>query len=233
MLSPFAPDIWIADGPVVALIGGFPYPTRMAVVRLRDGGLFVWSPVALCPQMKQDVDAVGPVRFLVSPNMLHHLYLGEWRAAYPDARMFASPRLRKRRADLAFEADLGDPPDPGWAADIDQVLVHGSLVMTEAVFFHRHSATAIFADLIESLPTDWFKGWRGVAARIGGITEANPGAPRDWRLTFTNREAARAALGRILAWPIERVVIAHGQPVEANGAAFVRDAFAWLLGAPT
>jgi hypothetical protein len=33
----------------------------------------------------------------------------------------------------------------------------------------------------------------------------------------------------VLAWPIERVVIAHGVLPATGGAAFVRRAFAWLL----
>ena len=100
--------------------------------------------------------------------------------------------------------------------------------MTEIVFFHRASRTAIFADLIQNLPHGFVTGWRGVLARLGGITEPNPGAPRDWRTTFVNRKASRAALARILGWPIERVVIAHGTPAERNGEAFVRRAFDWL-----
>ena len=229
-LIEFGPDIWISDGPVVPFLAGFSYPTRMAVIRLSNGLLFVWSPIALSEQLKREVDALGPVRYLVSPNLLHHLFLGEWASAYPEARLYASPGLRGRRKDLVFDADLGDAPEPEWAADIDQVVLRGSFVMTEVVFFHRASRTAIFADLIENLPRDWFKGWRAFAARLDGIVAPNPGAPREWRLSFINRRGARAALERILAWPIERVLIAHGESAATNGAAFVRSAFAWLLG---
>jgi hypothetical protein len=229
LLLAFGPGIWVGEGPVVPFLS-FPYPTRMAVIRLSDGDLFVWSPVALSPALRREVDALGPVRFLVSPNLFHHLFLGEWKAAYPEARLYASPGLRRRRKDLAFDADLGDGPDPMWAADIDQVLVRGSFAMTEAVFFHRASRTAIFADLIENLPRDWFKGWRGLLARLDGIVAPHPGAPREWRASFINRRAARRALECILAWPIERALIAHGEPASADGAAFVRSAFAWLVG---
>jgi hypothetical protein len=229
MLREFGPGIWTSEGPVVSFFG-FPYPTRMAAIKLSDGSLFAWSPIALSPLLKREIDALGPVRYLVSPNLLHHLFLGEWKAAYPDARLFAPPGLRKRRKDLVFDADLGDTPDPLWAADIDQVLVRGSLAMIEVVFFHRASGAAIFADLIQNFPLDWYKGWRGLLARVGGIVAPHPGAPRDWRASFTNRKAARAALVRIMAWPIERVLIAHGDPVSADGAAFVRGAFSWLLG---
>ena len=91
-LTEFGPGIWVGEGPVVQFFR-FPYPTRMVVMRLADGGLFVWSPIALKPELKAAVDGLGPVRFLVSPNLLHHLFLGEWKTAYPHARLYASPGL--------------------------------------------------------------------------------------------------------------------------------------------
>jgi hypothetical protein len=231
-LLQFAPEIWIADGPV-ASFHGFPYPTRMAVIRLASGSLLIWSPVALSCSLRASIDVLGPVRYLVSPNALHHLFLAEWKSAYPQARLYASPRLQGKRKDLEFDAVLGDAPEPDWAAELDQVVVRGSFYLTEIVFFHRHSRTALFADLIQNFPLDWFKGWRGLVARLGGIVAPNPSAPRDWRASFLDRRAARAALGRILTWPIERVVIAHGDLPTGEGAAFVRRAFAWLLGRRT
>jgi hypothetical protein len=43
-LREFGPAIWVGEGPVVSFFG-FPYPTRMAVIRLAEGGLFAWSPI--------------------------------------------------------------------------------------------------------------------------------------------------------------------------------------------
>jgi hypothetical protein len=228
-LSQFGPEIWIADGPVTSF-HGFAYPTRMAVIRLSDGSLFVWSPIALSGLLGASVNMLGPVRHLVSPNALHHLFLGEWKSSYPAARLYASPRLRRKRQDLRFDAELSDAPGSEWAADIEQVVLRGSFALTEVVFFHRGSHTAPFADLIQNFPGDWFKGWRGFLARHGGIVAPNPGAPSDWRASFLNRRAARISLDKVLAWPIERVLIAHGDLPTGDGAAFVRQAFTWLLG---
>lgn len=227
-LQEFGPEIWMVQGPVVAFYG-FAYPTRMAVIRLSDGGLFIWSPIALSDSLRMAIDALGPVHHLVSPNALHHLFLADWKSAWPTARLYAPPRLQRKRKDLAFDGALGDAPEPAWHADIDQVIVPGSFMLTEVVFFHRASRTALFADLIQNFPRDWFKGWRGVMARLGGIVAPNPGTPSDWRSTFINRRAARAAIRRILVWPIERVLIAHGDPAQVDGAAFVRRALSWLL----
>src|SRR5262249_17893261 len=160
---------------------GFPYPTRMAVIRLSDGDLFVWSPVGLSQPLRVAVEALGPIRHLVSPNALHHLFLAEWQLAYPEARSYASPRLLRKRKDLTFDAERGTAPEPVWAADVDQVVVRGSFTLTEVVLFHRSSRTALFADLIQNFRRDWFKGWRGVVAQFGGIVAPNPSTPRDWR----------------------------------------------------
>jgi hypothetical protein len=226
-LREFGQGIWTVGGPTLSFFG-FNYPTRMAVIRLSSGELFVWSPVAVSRGIKEEIDALGPVQYVVSPNRLHHLYLADWKSAYPNARFYASPGLRKKRRDLSFGGDLKEASEKEWATDIDQVVVHGSF-LTEVEFFHRQSGTAIFTDLIQNFPPDWFTGWRGVLARLDGICAPNPGAPREWRAAFFNRRAARASLAAILSWPIERVLMAHGEPVTADGLAFVRRSFGWLL----
>lgn len=46
MLEPVTDRIWVVDGPEVNFYG-FPYPTRMALVHLASGDLWVWSPIGL------------------------------------------------------------------------------------------------------------------------------------------------------------------------------------------
>ena len=136
MLEEFDQEIWIEDGPGVA-VAGFHYPTRMAVIRLSNGGLFIWSPIQLTASLQADVDDVGPVRHIVAPNSLRHLFLPAWKSAYPAALMYAPPRLRRKREDIVFDANLGSAPSPDWAGEIDQVVMQGNLITTEVVFFHK------------------------------------------------------------------------------------------------
>jgi hypothetical protein len=228
MLQPFGDEIWIAEGPI-AVVAGFRYPTRMAVIRLSDGTLFIWSPVALSEPLCAAVDALGPVRHIVAPNSLHHLFIGDWQTAYSDAKLYAPPGLRKRRKDVVFDGDLDDDPAPQWSGEIDQVVVRGNAITTEVVFFHRKSRTAIFTDLIQHFEPGWFTGWRALVARLDLMTAREPAVPRKFRGAFTNRGAARAALRRILAWSVDKVLMAHAAPVEAGGQAFIARSFAWLM----
>ncbi|MGI9247565.1 MAG: DUF4336 domain-containing protein, partial [Woeseiaceae bacterium] len=160
MLQEFGPSLYMADGPNVSFYG-FPYPTRMAVARLSDGTAWVWSPVELTDELFDAVNTIGPVSHIVSPNKIHHIFLAEWAERFPDARVFAPPGLAQRRSDLHFDAELGDDPDPAWAADIDQVIFRGSLFMEEVTFFHRASRTAIICDLIQRHPEATITGWKG------------------------------------------------------------------------
>jgi Domain of unknown function (DUF4336) len=227
VLTEVARNIWIADGPCVPFFG-FPYPTRMTVVRLCDRSLWVWSPIQLTEQLKATLNQQGPVRHLVSPNKIHHLYLGEWLQAWPDAKLYASPGLARRCRDLSFSAKLGDAPDPAWCADIDQVIVRGSFIMDEVVLFHCGSRTAIVADLVQRFDRATLHGWRRMLMTLDGVTGVHGSTPREWRLSFWNRAAARRAMRKILDWNPERVVIAHGEWVRANGREVLERALAWM-----
>ncbi len=144
MLVGFGQDLYIADGRAVPFFG-FPYPTRMAVVRLATGKVWVWSPIALTKELAAAVAvaAIGPVGYIVSPNKLHHLFLPEWRDCWPGARLYAPPGLARKKKTLHFAAELSDQPEQEWVGDIDQVVFRGSLAMEEVAFFHRPSRTAI------------------------------------------------------------------------------------------
>lgn len=222
MLSPFADDVWIEarEGKFLGVECG----TRMTVVRLGDGGLFVHSPVALDDELRRAVDALGEVRAVVAPSIFHHLYMGEWMRAYPGAFCAACPGLEWKRPDLAFSAVLADLPHPLWAGDLEQVYF-SSRRENEVVFFHPKSRTMITADALLNLSAHASPRTRFVATLMG-----NEGPGKGWpeRLMIRDRRLARRQVDRILAWDIDRIVLAHGTMVDGEGQAVVRSAYAWL-----
>ena len=228
MLTEFGPNIWLADGPTVTAAARFRYPTRMAVIRLTNGDLVLWSPTAFTDDLRAEVEALGTVRYLVPPNSLHHTFLGDWQRAYPDAKVYAPPGLREKRKEIRFNADFSDGPIAAWEGEIDHAIMSGNRITTEVVFFHCQSRTAIFTDLIQQFPRGWFKGWRALIARLDLMTAAEPTVPRKFRVAFTDRRAARESIRHILAWPTDKVIIAHGPPITKDGQAFLRRAFRWL-----
>lgn len=228
MLKAFGPNIWIANGPTLTAAAGFHYPTRMAVIRLTNGDLVLWSPTDLSDGLRVTVQELGTVRYLVPPNSLHHTFLGDWQQAYPEAAVYAPPGLREKRKDIRFDGDFAEGPIVAWAGEIDLAIMWGNRITTEVVFFHHQSRTAVFTDLIQQFPPGWFKGWRALIARLDLMVAGEPSVPRKFRVAFFDRQAARESLRRILAWPTQSVLMAHGSPITDDGQAFLRRAFHWL-----
>ncbi len=228
-LTPFADHIWTYEGDTVNFYG-FPFSTRMTVIKLQDGSLFVHSPEKINETLPEELAVLGTVKYLVSPNKLHHLFLGEWIEAYPRAIKYTPPGLAEKRKDIEFDVSLGDRPEREWRDEIDQLVFRGSPVMEEVVFFHRESSTLIVTDLVENFDTTYFKGWRKPLAKWAGILAPDGKMPADWRLSFMfgDKQKARRALDRMLAWRPARMIMSHGLCVREDATEFLQKSFAWL-----
>ena len=186
-------DLWVTEGSIVSFFGA-PYPTRCVIARLGDGGLWVWSPVRLTAALRAALDRLGPVQHLVSPNKLHHLFLPDWKIAYPGARLWGPASTIRKCPGLAFQAALEDEPPPEWLGEIGQAWFRGSFAMDEIMFLHRASGTAMVADLIQAFSDEFLKrhwGLWGFVARLDGLGRRDPGAPRQ----ATAGAGARACAG--------------------------------------
>jgi hypothetical protein len=144
--KPVAANIGIVDGPFEYLtVGGaklpIPFTTRMTVVCLSNGDLFLHSPIKFDRRLANGLLGLGTVRHLVSPNQFHYAHIGEWAKAFPEAVSWASPRVRKRararHVDVNFARDLVEASPPTeWRQEIDQTLFPGGY-FKEFIFFHK------------------------------------------------------------------------------------------------
>jgi hypothetical protein len=231
VLKPVDEDIWIIDGPEIKFYG-MPFSTRATVIRLGNGDIWVHSPTKLTGGLRAEVAALGPVRYLIAPNWIHYAYVAQWQAAFPGAEAWAAPgvaaRAKAYKMDVAFDHDLGQDAPAQWAGEIGQIIVEGSKVHREAVFFHHGSRTLILTDLIENFEARGIPLWFRPLAWMAGILAPNGGAPRDMRMTFLGgKPALRAAVRQMFDWAPERVILAHGKWFERDGLAQIRRAFRW------
>jgi len=220
-------DLWIADAPLRFL--GLEIGTRMTVVRLPGEQLLLHSPIAARPELAREVRALGGVAHIVAPNRFHHLFVGEWQKEYPDACVHLAPGLDAKRPDLAGAAVLGEAPAAGWSGVLDQVLLGGFPLMNELVFFHRPSRTLVASDLAFNIDACSPPLTRAAFRLSGAYGRLSPTVVE--RLFVRDRPAFARSLGRILAWPFERVVVAHGSVSERGGREELERGYAWLLGA--
>lgn len=238
MLNQLAPDLWVADQPLSVL--GIQLGTRMTVVRLGSSGLFIHAPIPLTPALQRELDDLGPVQAVVAPNAMHHLYIGDYMKAYPQAQFFTAEGVAKKRPELRFNGVLGDRPEFLWGSDIDQLPIRGCPKLNEVAFLHRASRTL--------LVSDWLFNFSSRASGPDSSPQASGphrslltrfylrltgawGGPRQSRLlrtVITDKEAARASTERLLAWDFDRIIVCHGDILETGGHTALREATAWL-----
>lgn len=222
MLTRFADDVFIDTrrGKFFGVETG----SRMTVVRMANGALFVHSPVGLDEETRRQVDELGSVCAVVAPSLFHHLYVAEWMRAYPDAVYGACPGLEWKRPDLAFTQVLADEPHAAWENDLAQVYFSARRE-NEVVFFHHKSRTMICCDALLNLA-----GHDHLATRLVAQFMRNTAPGFGWmeRFMVRDRAVARRQVERILAWDIDKIVLSHGDPVLSDGREVVRRAYAWL-----
>src|SRR5262245_44724161 len=223
--KPLAADIGIVDGPLEYLIVGgvklpLPFTTRMTVVRLSNGELFLHSPIKFDERLAKELRVFGTVRHLISPNQFHYARIGEWQKAFPEATAWASPRVRQRararRLEVHFARDLDLAPPQEWRRDIDQTLFPGGY-FKEFIFFHLPSKTLILTDTIINIEPDKIsEPWR-TAVRLTGMAAPRGGIFFGMRIPLIlQQRAAQAARIKIHSWRPQRIVLSHGRCFETD-----------------
>lgn len=211
LLIPVCEDVWQVRQALV--VNGVPAHTRMTVIRLGTGQLWVHSPVALCPELITQLQELGPVVAVVAPNCAHHLFAGSFMQAFPEAKLYLAPGLARKRPDLPGH-DL--PDEPGlWQPDLAYHLWGGMPLINETVWFHARSGTLILTDVCQ-----WWRGdalpwqaalWARLTRVRGGV-----GVPLHVRAMVRDAEAAAASARQILSWPIRRISLAHDALIDVR-----------------
>lgn len=233
-LQEFAPNVWTVEGPEVSFFG-FPYPTRMVVIRLtetEDGDCaWIWSPIEVSDELAKEIECkAGTVKYIVSPNKLHHFFLKSVQERYPNARVYAPPGLEERKvaAGIRFDAHFGEGSVPEFAKEIDSIIMKGSYFMEEVVFFHRPSKTAIVCDFIQRHKPQ--AGLTGLLMKLDGLEGENGSTPRDWRITFWpfGKTELRKSRDAILDWEASKLIVAHGTCVDTGASEVMKNAMYWI-----
>jgi hypothetical protein len=222
-LVAFAEGLWVNFDPVRFM--GMRLTTTMAVIRLSDGSLILHSPVAMTPNRRAAVEALGPVAHLYAPNLFHHRWIDEWATAFPSARLHAPAGLREKRPDLRIDRIHGSP-EPAFAGAVDEVRMEGCR-LEESALLHRPSRTLVVADLVHNVgrPQDQ---WTKLYARTMGFYD-RVALSRMIRWTaFSDRAAARRSFDALMALPFDRLIVGHGQPLASGAREALAAAYAWL-----
>ena len=212
VLTPISDSIWTLPAPLS--IGGLKLNTRATIVRLQDGGLWVHSPVKLTEDLQAAVAELGPVRWLIAPCLLHHLFIGEWKAAFPEAHILAPKGLNAKRPDL----DIANTIQEGstWTDEIDLVFLDGFPANQEHLFFHKASQTLIVTDLCFFNPEA--SGFTGFYLWVNGVTK-QPNIPYLVKFLIKDKAALAQSLAPTRQWKLQHISFCHHAILTDNAQA--------------
>lgn len=226
-----AENIWTVEGPEVGYqLAGMtiPCPTRMTVVRLTDGTLWLHSPVAHTPGLDEALAQFGQVCALVAPNSYHYLQLGEWAALHPTASVYASVDVAAK-INAAHSIPLDGSKQASWRHDLDEHFIDLGK-FSETVFFHHVSGTLIVTDLMQTFEASRVRSLPiKLLLKAGGATGPNAKPSIEIRLAARqHRDVLRAGVQQMIDWKPKRIILAHGPCIQDDAIGAIKQAFDWI-----
>lgn len=119
-------------------------------VRLQNGSVAVFSPVALTDEVRTRVSKLGAVKYIAATDAEHHIFMDEWHKAFPDARLIGPDMLKEKRESqkkpLPFHHLFAPRDNKSWMIDeafdreFDAEYVHAH-ANKELVFHHKPTKT--------------------------------------------------------------------------------------------
>ena len=232
MLKQIACHLWVAEQPFKFL--GLEVGTRMTVISQTDNSLLIISPIQIDSTLKQQLDSLGTVKYIIAPNLFHHLFLASCQQLYPNAKIIAPPGIKTKQPNLEialtfgqdyidFKGELEYIPFHGFQAFIPPQIVR----VNEIVFFHLDSKTLIITDSAFNFGDNFPLTTQLAAKIIGSYQSLQPSLLE--KIAIKDKAAIRKSMDKILAWDFHRVIMAHGNIVEENAKEQLAAGYQWLL----
>lgn len=218
-------DLWCLESHFV--VWGCRGSVRMTVIET-SAGLLIYSPVRLTQDIIEHLQSLGRIALIIAPNLYHHLFLRPCMTAFPEASVLIPRGLEARIGAIPRAQEITAHTIIGPADEIAHFAFDGH-ALHETVLFHRPTGTLITADLIYNYGPRQFPAERLFFRAIGCY-----GAPKlafYHRFAIQDKQSVAQMMDAVSAWPVRRIVMSHGDIIEAEDAGPVF-AKAWSRFAP-
>jgi hypothetical protein len=232
MLRAIDGNLWVVEQPFKYF--GLEVGTRMTIVRLNSGDLVAISPIKIDSETIEQINRIGEVKYIIAPNLYHHLFIKDFRSIYPAAQLWATSSLAQKKPDLAIDLQIVDLQNHLFD-EIDYLLFdgfqtlyfNGYTPLNEYVFLHRASRTLILTDTAFYFDDRFVPLTQLIAKLMGGYKLLRPSLLE--KLATRDKIAVKKSVEKVLAWDFDRVIMAHGSIVETGGRRQFKSGYDWFL----
>jgi len=120
-----------------------------------------------------------------------------------------------------------DPAYLGATPELTPIQLRGVPFLDETVFFHPASGSLIAADLLISACARDHWSWRTAARLLGRYGKVR--TPPDVRWNTRASAAAAESIAQLRALPLQRILVAHADPITDRPVEQLADAWSFAL----
>ncbi|KAJ3714651.1 hypothetical protein DFJ43DRAFT_859763 [Lentinula guzmanii] len=233
------PGVWTFSRPFGrGPLGLLPWGGRSTAVKLHNGDVFVLASTPLTEDTKSAIDALGTLKWIIAADIVHHLFIGQYKKEYPEAKVIGVEGLRekkeKNKESLMIDGEYGvNPPETlyGFEDEIKACYFSG-FANKDVAFLHVATKTLIVADLLFNLPGTEQYSKSKASPKVPIIGKLNPESSMHKRLLWTigkDKDAMRRDAKIVSGWDFERIIMCHGDVIETGGKRAWEEAYSRYL----
>jgi len=223
-IKQLAEDVFCVEGDWYGSV----FKRRMTILRLSGGELMVHSPIRLMDPDYGLLDQLGELRTIIVPNSLHCDEAHFYKQRYPQAALLVSQGARKKVEKMChIDGLLPDSWDQKVKSQVECLEILGTRGLHENVFLHKKSRTLVLTDLVFHM-TAPVKGAAKLFFQLNKIYQRF-GPSRVFRYLFVSHlQQVSSSIEILLRWDFDRVIMSHGEVLDAGGKEALRQGFAEL-----
>jgi hypothetical protein len=194
-------------------------PVRCVAVKTKKGVILI-SPIKFSSDQLQQIVELGEVTDIISPSLIHSLFMKKASKRFPNATVWAPPCMREKFPKMKIDKVLTQDSWP-FEDQIDMELIGGVKKVTEVAFYLKELRTLVVCDLAFNVQHPHGIGGRIVPLVLG--TYKKFAISRLWNIFMKDKDTFSKSIDNILKWDFDQVVMAHGEVLTENGHEKLRE----------
>jgi len=233
MLRQLDTALWVNE--VAFTLLGINFGNRMTCIQLADNTFWLHSPTCYDQTTHQQIKTKGQINYLVAPNLMHNLFIMDWKAYDAAAHVVAPARAKKVQPDILLETMCDETLDKthdktteqkviqGVDGEISCIPINGMPALQEYAFVHHASKTLILTDLAFNFGKEVTAWTRLLLMAYGAYNKFSPTFLI--RALIKDKDAFSKSLKKIALQDFDRIIISHGRIIESNGKMVFNQAY--------
>jgi len=206
-MKQFGENIWIVEKRF--RFAGADFGNRMTIIRLPSGKLVLHSPISISDNLTKEINSIGEVAYIVTPNNFHGLFVGEWCSTYPSAKYYSA-----KENDSSENIKLSESLSSEFEQSIKIVKVNGITKLNEFAFIHKDSSTLILTDLAFNFDSG-VSLWSKVFFKINDCYERF-GPSKLMKSFIDSPDDLLSSINEISEQDFTRIIVSHGNTINEN-----------------